>query len=506
MAWAGSLLGQPGALDPTFGAQGIVDFPIIGPNNENPINTLVEYPDGRILAVGETRLTLEPDIYMARLLEDGTFDQSFGTEGVKLLSIGGWSNYVSGVALLPDGRFLINGSADDTAMVARFLENGEVDPTFASNGVQWLGLPESPSRALSLERLADGRIMTLVNSNTTINLMRLLPDGGMDLTFSEDGKALVATQTSPYVSADMALDANGNVIIARDEPSNGDFTQVMVERWLSDGQFDGSFGVQGQTVLDFSLYSDKSWAVHVLPNGHVLVSGDTYTVDADGAFIVELDENGTLVPSFGTNGLFLFPWMGEFIGPLLRSMLIQENGSIILGGVISYSGIGTIATARILATGEFDMAYGIDGIAEIPIEDSEFDWISDMTISSSGSLLASGVRAVNGNARGVVLRIITGQEVGLEEHTLENRSPRIVPNPVAQEANVTFHLSTAGPISLDIIAADGRLVQSFDRYRGTVGMNSVRLQVPDEISDGLYILRGQGSSGSFETPMIVQRP
>ncbi len=281
-------------------------MPMIEPFLENPMSALVEYPDGRILTVGGISQVGPPDIYMARLMPYGGFDPSFGADGVRLHSIGAWSDHVSDMLLLPDGRFILAGSADDTALVSCYFANGDPDPSFGANGLVWLTLPESPSYARTMSRAQDGRVTVLLTSHHSIHLARILADGQLDASFSGDGLQLLHEVEEPYAQASMDVDSQGRVIVAWDQPDVGGHTHVEIERWLYNGDPDPSFGDGGQTQVDLTVYSDEVWDVLVRPNGRMLISGDTYTVDEESAFVAELDENGDFVPAFNGDGFFLF--------------------------------------------------------------------------------------------------------------------------------------------------------------------------------------------------------
>jgi uncharacterized delta-60 repeat protein len=79
------------------------------------------------------------DFLVARFLEDGSPDPSFGTNGVSTPSLTDGSDTASDVLLLNDGRIVVVGnSASGSApgpIVARYRDDGTLDPTFGSGGV-----------------------------------------------------------------------------------------------------------------------------------------------------------------------------------------------------------------------------------------------------------------------------------------------------------------------------------------------------------------------------------
>jgi uncharacterized delta-60 repeat protein len=140
-----------GALDPTFGAGGVVRPSRPGSQIAGALALL---PDGRILVAADSD---DPDarrILLLRLDPDGAPDPTFGTAGVALAPIGDVDPYLGtrerslSLALMPDGRALV--AADDIKqdtprpVLARFLDDGALDPTFGALGEATLAIPAGP--------------------------------------------------------------------------------------------------------------------------------------------------------------------------------------------------------------------------------------------------------------------------------------------------------------------------------------------------------------------------
>jgi uncharacterized delta-60 repeat protein len=138
-----------GELDEGFGDKGGVTLQI--PNSiESRVNAVAVAPDGSIFAAGTNRQPRasgsEPVVcngceqaFVAKLKPDGAIDPSFGEGGVELLGSAAVPP-MSGLNLdlLADGRILVSGSgaSPENAMhVVRLLSEGQVDPTFGSDGL-----------------------------------------------------------------------------------------------------------------------------------------------------------------------------------------------------------------------------------------------------------------------------------------------------------------------------------------------------------------------------------
>src|SRR5579862_6280501 len=124
-----------GALDPSFGQGGSVigTFP---PNGW--ISDAARAPDGSIVVAGGSGDVSA--LALSRFSADGALDTSFGSGGVALLG-GGFQDWGLTIAVQPDGRIVVAGYRQETiaglseGLVARFLANGQLDPSFGSGGV-----------------------------------------------------------------------------------------------------------------------------------------------------------------------------------------------------------------------------------------------------------------------------------------------------------------------------------------------------------------------------------
>lgn len=98
-----------GTVDLTFGEEGIVTA---SPGMINDIaHSIAVQEDGRIVLAGRSPIAGKWHFSLVRFNGDGTTDETFGEEGVVLTNFDGGDAYGHAVALQPDGRILMAGSA-----------------------------------------------------------------------------------------------------------------------------------------------------------------------------------------------------------------------------------------------------------------------------------------------------------------------------------------------------------------------------------------------------------
>jgi uncharacterized delta-60 repeat protein len=129
--------------------------------------SLAIQPDGKLVVVGSNGV----DVFVERLLEDGTPDDSFSGDGRATVDFGA-TDLPGDVALQPDGKIVIVGSAvsgnDGDYGVARLQPNGSPDTTFASGGVNRVSIAQG-DLGTTLALQPDGKIVAGGLSGTQLD-------------------------------------------------------------------------------------------------------------------------------------------------------------------------------------------------------------------------------------------------------------------------------------------------------------------------------------------------
>jgi uncharacterized delta-60 repeat protein len=150
---------------------------------------LVALSDGKLLAVAAVMTQNGQRAAVLKFDASGALDETFGTDGVAVAEF----DYPGSVALTPDGKIVIAGSAtfpggSDLA-VARFTAGGAPDTTFSGDGSHTLNLGQFDN-ASDVAVDAMGRIVLAGSSDGDMLVARLNADGTNDDSFSGDGFVL----------------------------------------------------------------------------------------------------------------------------------------------------------------------------------------------------------------------------------------------------------------------------------------------------------------------------
>jgi uncharacterized delta-60 repeat protein len=224
-----------GTLDGSFGKGGKVVFDFFGSFDQ--ANGAVLQPDGKIIVVGSASYdsnNRDIGFALARFNTDGSIDFGFGTGGKQITDFFGAGAKANGVVLQPDGKFVVAGTASDSATrpvatdiaVARYNADGSLDSAFGTGGETAIPFPDSATeQGNALALTADGKIVVAGAAFKTFAtppdfaLVRYNSDGSLDSRITTD----VAGGTDEVKA--VGIQSDGKVVAAgRSFRSNFDLT------------------------------------------------------------------------------------------------------------------------------------------------------------------------------------------------------------------------------------------------------------------------------------------
>jgi uncharacterized delta-60 repeat protein len=325
-----------GSIDTSFGTNGFVFNSIcsvFSAGNSYYSLDMVIQPDDKIVIMGLIQNNSGNAYWVARLLPDGALDSSFSGDGYRDLSFGTIQDRGQCINLQADGKILVGGTSGNTGeffTLARLLPNGDLDPSFGSNGVVQTAFSTAQSFANCIAVQQDGKIIL---GGYTINapfardfaMIRYLADGTIDSSFGVNGKVVTTVNTSfsDYIDK-IVFDAQGRILVSGCTSFEVNYKLAMA-RYTSNGALDTSFGNNGIVVSNYSSrYSDVALQV----DGKIILVGG---YDADVFTVLRYLSNGTLDSSFGNNGFV----DGNFgVTGYAASVLIQSDNKIVVTGTV----------------------------------------------------------------------------------------------------------------------------------------------------------------------------
>lgn len=262
------------------------------------VTAIAVQPDGKILIGGTfSRVAGGSPAHLARLNSDGTFESNFvaDTDGT-----------VNAIAVQNDGKILLGGSFSSPAKwIARLNTNGTVDGGFNMN---------ADGQVLAFAVQSDGNVLvggdfTSIGGQARNRLARLagvnhnLVDG-----FNPDAGGTVYS---------IALQPNGKVLVS------GAFTTIgtVIRRYL--GRLDVTTGLADS--FDPSA-GDAVYAIAVQTDGKILAGGKFLSMGGQTHHhIARLNADGTLDTGFNPDA------DGE-----VNSIVVQADGKVLIGGTFGF--------------------------------------------------------------------------------------------------------------------------------------------------------------------------
>jgi uncharacterized delta-60 repeat protein len=389
-----------GILDPTFDADGVRTL-YAGTGSVNNVHSIV-LDDGRIL-VAATLDDGAPGRYgVWRLHEDGSLDTTFGSGGVVVGTLTGWTT--SGFERRSDGKLVLYDGQGHR--VARLTADGALDTAFGTGGVvSGTNLLFSGERLMALQ--SDDSILLVGyknNSSTTFDelaVVRYTSDGMLDTSFGIGGRALVDVGSGLDRPEAVYVDGDDKIIIAAASHVDGN-VQLGVARLNADGTLDTTFSGDGKLVEPLSTGADRARSIVVQPDGKIVIAGKA----ANDFFVLRYSAAGVLDSTFAGDGIFTRHVSG---GDDAYEVMRQADGKLLVVGHSNVATANTILTSfRLLADGTLDVSFdGGDGIVTYPIGATDGTNYAKGALQPDGKLLAVSVVDRAGRHDALLLRYLT---------------------------------------------------------------------------------------------------
>lgn len=404
---------REGSLDPTFA----LTRPLRPPTS---LGVLLPLPDGRVLVTGAPAWRDSPALVLRRLLGDGSVDPSFGE--VEFLPApgddpGAISPVVLNVTLQPDGRILVAGEFATVRGVlrpnlVRLLPDGTLDESFTAR-------PDGPCYQTVVQ--PDGQIIVggsfrRISDADQGYVARLHPDGTLDRSFAPrpNGDSIRVRG--------LALQPDGRLLVCGTFWGFEGLNRPYFTRLNADGRLDRLFAARPDGIVN---------AVSVLPDNRILMAGG-FTAPRLG--LARLLPSGSTDPDFDPGTIFNAPV--RHVAPLADGRLMAAGGFTAAGPANQHYLIRLQADGRPDTT--FDTGTGPDDI------------VSNVALEADGAVLVAGFfsqlnglsRAHLARLRGVDLRLRFGQPTLLADGLVRLRLEGYVGADYTVEVSSDLHTWT----------------------------------------------------------------
>ncbi len=301
---------------------------------------------------------------LTALAQDGSLDTTFGEEGWTQTDFFGFNDEGTSVAIQDDGKIVVFGFAGDTGnpsnfhALVRYLPDGSLDPSFGANGKVTDFFDNQAYNSTSLHIQADQKIVTsspYYNPEGDFLLNRYLPNGDLDSSFGSNGTVITDYADDDLASTIMLPDgkflAGGKTVISGTE------NRILLTKYLPNGSLDPSFGTNGitTTAINGTL---NVFGLKTLSDGKILVPYIQEENNVSQLKLIRYFENGGIDTSFGNGGILTLDLADV---PTYATLAIKNNDDFL---VAVQMGI-TPMLFQYFRDGNIDTSFGVDGVVEL---------------------------------------------------------------------------------------------------------------------------------------------
>ncbi|MBC7775293.1 MAG: T9SS type A sorting domain-containing protein [Phycisphaerae bacterium] len=504
-----------GVLDTTFAVNGLSTI------DRNTFESNIAFtiqPDNKVVAVGFTEEAGVSKLTVIRYLPDGMLDGTFASNGVFAGTYLQNINIAQAVTLQSDGKILVAGYGtnaqsanfyNDELLVLRFNTDGTPDNTFATNGVKILDLGYN-ERPVGIRTTSDGKILvagsTFYSTASQLLVYRLNSDGNVDNSFGTNGyiTTFFASSIWSYCYA-MELQADGKILLAGEAAGLGN-KYFGIIRLNANGSLDQTFSGDGKATNNISVKDDGAQAILLLPNGKILLGG--YAVNAENKTeiaLTQFNSNGSLDNTFGDAGDVIAQLGNDY--STIADLSLTALGNIIIAGTARrFPSHFDFFLAKYRPDGSLDESFGEQGITYTDY-DGHFDGICDAQILQDGKILVAGmgVNTSNSISEFLLARYWFGENSGTEDLGELSVSAWAYPNPTTgHKMTLNYNLSEAAEVSLDLFSINGELLGALSKFKKAAGNQRESITLPSGLAAGAYLIGIQAGDKQTFIKIIVQ--
>jgi uncharacterized delta-60 repeat protein len=398
----------------------------------------------------------------------GMLDASFGAgeedgtpAGVVSTSLGDGDDVANGLALAEDGKLIVvgnryNGQSNDIVLV-KYTADGAFDAGFGvggedgtPDGVVNISLGEGNDFGTAAAVQTDGKVVVVgyheEGSSTNVIALRVNVDGTLDQSFgtaddgTENGIVNISLGDGNDIARDVAVQADGKIVIAGDSVSADGSSNVIVARLNADGSADDSFGVSedgtpnGFVSTSLGEGNDFATALTLQADGMIVVAGYHEEGSSTNIAVSRYDAAGVLDQAFGTaedgteNGIVNVS-LGDG-NDIARDVAVQADGKIVVvGDSVTADGSSNVILARLNTDGAADDSFGVaedgtpNGFVSTSLGEGN-DFATGVALQADGKIVVGGYHQEGDSTNIAVLRYETDgaldQGFGTAEDGTEN--------------------------------------------------------------------------------------
>ena len=424
--------GAPGTLDTEFQDGGMLLLAPFGATSFENAQDVIALDDGSVVFCGVVGTVSNFDVAVLKLDPDGNLDPTFGTDGAYVFENDLSSDQAYSMAALPDGRIVVGGAmgfgaSDYRATVWCLLPDGTPDPDFGTEG-RFQYTFDDGEEYIRRVLVTDTHITMVATvkvpgfSYDRIGLVQCTHEGLLDQAFGQDG-AIIHTidETTDLSVRDGERLSNGGIAVGGYHYSLSDNTEY---------PFVGLFDANGQPQAGFgtggiTIGNEPGEYFAMAVDGDILYLAGRTNGEVRDFMIDALQADGTVYTPFAVYGHFE---LDNAMSDLILDLVIDEEGRLLASGtsgIPGFFGDRDFALLRLLPDGTPDPLFGTNGLTTTTFGEA-FDDANALVITTQNKAILVGMSAQTNNDFAIARYFLGPVVDGVEEWSPEFS---VYPNP-----------------------------------------------------------------------------
>jgi uncharacterized delta-60 repeat protein len=351
-----------GTVDTSYGAQGTAT---LSPEPEiSPFERIIDAAptsDGGVVALVFREFDSN---LLVKLNASGALDPTFGANGLAATDIGATPGFVGGMRFDHLGRIVVFGSRGDTGVIRRFTANGQLDNSFARGTLK---IPASRGPVVDL--IADARGVTALENNFVTNkvgISRFSETGASVKAFGSKGRVSVTwPKHAKLFGSSLVVLGSGEAIAQVVDIESAERGLV---GYTAKGRLNTKFGNSGRLDVGASASTFGSDALTATAAGTMLIADVVLSGDNLVSRVRSLTLDGRVNTGYGAGGTATLDsnFAARQITPLadgsvLIAGIVADESQADIGIFATWDG----AVHRVDAQGNIS---GLDGDGRIAVD------------------------------------------------------------------------------------------------------------------------------------------
>lgn len=427
-------------LDPTFGTNGVFTYT---PNNAYGF----AYEAGAVTSQNKIIVsgshTAGPYVdqttnFVQRLNADGTIDNTFNTLIIPPSNQNGAYTRLQKICIQPDQKIILGDMMG--TKILRLNENGTYDMTFGNNGVINTSIlfdpyfppygVTGPFRLSNVLLTFNNKILLcmeiVTDQEATYMITRLNENGSIDTSFGNNG---IILQKSGF---GRLLLQNDSKIVFIGQKYDGTFLK---SRYTTDGILDAIYNNNNLQYTPLSGYVTYLFDTANSDN-NIYIYGFSSSVTGEYAItLMKLDQYGELDTTFGTNGIVNEPYYNSnnyYVdnNGLFPTLLLDNSNNIYVVNMASPTGNSIDMNQfikKFKPNGSVDTGFGNNGVVDVDL--GYRDTSRSAIITPDQKIMMFGNHQTP--SKGIITRVLNNTNtLSVKNQEAQKVSLGIYPNPV----------------------------------------------------------------------------